>query len=307
MTPGKVSLLMNCYNGEKYVRQALESVFAQTYSNFEVLFVDNCSTDKSAEITSEFGDKVRILKTPQNMSLCKARVFARDFIDGEFFTVLDIDDLILPTKFEKQVQILQENPALGAVYCDTIYFKDNGEEVRAYGDKEMPSGNLFSQLLSNYFLSLETVMMRTSVMREHNLYFSEKYNVSSDMELFVKLSYFAPFQYLPEALAKWRHGHVTESITQYESFPREYEQLIEDLSEMIPDFKNQYASEIRRLRGVIENMYGVAAWKKGENDRAREHFRKALGSGRKYYVPFLMSHFVKFPTYQKMRSVLRNI
>ena len=306
-TTGKVSILMNCYNGEKYVREALESVFAQTYKNFEVVFVDNCSTDRSAQIASEFGEKVKILKTPKNMSLCQARVFARPAIDGDYFCVLDVDDLILPTKIEKQVEILKSHSHVGAVYCDTVYFKDSGHESLAYGSRSMPSGNIFSLLLSNYFLSLETVLMRMSVLREKDLFFSDKYNVSSDMELFVKLSYHTEFYYLPEALAKWRFGHVTESISQYESFPKEYEQLIQDLSEKIPSFRTQYADEIQKLEGVINNMYGIAAWKKGDRLSAQKYFRRALLSGKKYYIPFLLSGFVGFSTYQKMRSVLRQV
>lgn len=304
---GRVTILMNCFNGEKYVREALQSVFHQTYKNFEVIFVDNCSTDNSLKIASDFGPKVKIIKTPQNMSLCQARVFARPYIQGDYFCVLDIDDLMMPTKLEKQVSVLESHPDVGAVYSDTIYFKDSGEETRAYGEKEMPSGLIFSELLSHYFLSLETVMMRVSVLKEHNLYFSEKYNVSSDMELFVKLAYHAPFYYLPEALAKWRHGHVTESITQYESFPREYEQLLEDLEKMIPSFRETYKKEILSLQGVIHNMKGVSAWKKGERKPAQDFFHRALPSGKKYFIPYFLSHFMSFSTYQRLRSMVRKV
>ncbi len=303
----KVSILMNCFNGEKYVRSALQSVFSQTYKNFEVIFVDNCSTDSSLKIASEFGEKVKIFSTPQNMSLCKARVFAKDYIDGEYFCVLDIDDLMLPTKLEKQVAILESHPQVGVVYSDTLYFKDSGEEVSAYGGKIMPSGKVFEEMLGGYFLSLEAVMVRMSVLREHKLYFSENYNVSSDMELFVKLSYFTEFYYIPETLAKWRHGHVTESISQYESFPKEYEQLLVDLGKMIPEFQKKYPDQISRLRGVIENMYGVSAWKKGDVAKARGRFRAATKENRKYFLPYILSSLFSYKSYDKVRSLIRKV
>lgn len=304
---GKVSILMNCFNGEKYVREALQSIFDQTYKNFEVIFVDNCSMDSSAKIAAEFGEKVKIVRTPHNMSLCKARVFAKDYIDGDFFCVLDVDDLMMPTKLEKQVSVLKQNPQVGAVYCDTIYFKDSGEETSAYDGKIMPSGNIFSALLGSYFLSLETVMMRMSELKKHNLYFSEKYNVSSDMELFVKLAYYTEFYYIPEPLAKWRYGHVTESVSQYESFPKEYEQLLEDLKIMIPNFEQTYASQIHLLKGIILNMKGISAWQKGQAATSKQLFKEAVIYNKRYFVPYVLVFLLSYQTYKKIRLLFRKV
>ncbi len=253
----RVSILMNCFNGAEYVEQALSSIFNQTFKDFEVVFVDNNSTDKSAEIAKSFGVKVKIYKTPYKMTLCEGRVFARQFISGDFFCVLDVDDLWLPDKLKQQIDLMDAHPEVGLVYSNTVYFTDQGSEVLAY-DQLMPSGRIFSELLSNYFISLETVMVRQSVMKKHNLYFSKNYNVSSDMEFFVKLSYYTDFLYCDRPLAKWRHGHANESSHQFKSFPREYRQLILDLKEMIVDFEDKYRTSIRSLNGVIENMEGMS-------------------------------------------------
>lgn len=306
MMNNKVSILMNCYNGEKFVSQALDSVFAQTYDNFEVIFIDNCSVDDSAKIASSYGDKVKIYKTPENMSLCRARVFAKQFITGDYFCVLDIDDLWMPDKLEKQVQFLDANKDFGAVYTNTIYFSGDGDKCLAY-DSEMPSGDIFEPLLAGYFLSFETVMVRKSIMDEWNIYFDDRYNVSSDMEFFVKLSYRTKFKYLPEALAKWRFGHGNESVSQYESFPREYEILLEDLNQLIPNFKEEYAQAILKLEGVINNMKGISSWKKGNRKKAREYFKNATKTHKKYFVPLIFSVLTSFKTYERIRLLGRKI
>jgi glycosyltransferase involved in cell wall biosynthesis len=194
---------MNCFNGEKYVAEALSSIAAQTFQDYEVIFVDNCSTDRSVEIAKSFGEKIKIIQTPFNMQICKARVFAREYLTGEFICVLDIDDLWMPTKLEKQVAVMRAHPEVGLVYSNTIYFDHLGHEAKAY-DSVMPSGRIFNQLLANYFISLETIMLRNSALKEHNLFFSDRYNISSDLELFTKLSYYADAYYINEPLGKWR-------------------------------------------------------------------------------------------------------
>ena len=186
---GKVSILMNGYNAQKYLKEAIESVYSQTYKNWEIIFIDNCSTDSTKIIIDAYDDKIKYYKTPENVSLCTARVFAKEFIKGDFFCVLDTDDLWLPTKLEKQVALMLQYQDVGVIYTNTVYFTDSGNESLAY-KRLMPSGNLFADLLSDYFFSFETVMVRKDVMDHFNIYFNPKYNVSSDAEFFTKISFF---------------------------------------------------------------------------------------------------------------------
>ena len=100
-----VSVIINCFNGEKYLRQALDSVIAQTYKNWEIIFWDNQSTDKSAEIFKSYKDK-RLkynLASSHTKILYKARNFALKKTNGDFISFLDVDDLWLPEKLEKQL------------------------------------------------------------------------------------------------------------------------------------------------------------------------------------------------------------
>ena len=302
----KVSVLMNCFNGEKYVKEAIDSVYAQTYQDWEIVFIDNCSTDRSFEIANSYDNKIKIYKTPNNTSLCKARVFAEPFIHGDFLCILDIDDIWIPDKLEQQISTMESNPNVGLVYSNTMFFKDSGYEIPYY-DKIMPSGNIFSKLLENYFFSFETVMIRRSVMKQYNLYFSPNYNVISDAEFFIKMAYNTEALYIDKILAKWRYGHTSESVQQLLSFPAELEILLDELKDLIPNFEKTYSKEITTLHGKIFNMYGVGHWKKENIKVARENFKKAKKINKKYLVPLIATYFLTYDKYHKLRLLKRKL
>ena len=99
----KVSIIMNCLNGEQYLKQAMDSVFKQTYDDWEAIFFDNTSTDNSAAIAKSYGERVRYFKSQTTYPLGKARNLAINETKGEFIAFLDCDDIWLPQKLEKQV------------------------------------------------------------------------------------------------------------------------------------------------------------------------------------------------------------
>jgi len=302
----KVSILMNCYNCEKYLKESIDSVYVQTYKNWEIIFIDNCSTDKTKEIVKSYDARIKYYKTPKNMSLCSARVFAKDFIDGDYFCVLDTDDLWMSDKLEKQVDIMNQNQDVGIVYSNTIYFTDSGDERLAY-NSIMPEGNLFKSLLESYFFSFETVMVRKSLMDEKNIYFDKQYNVSSDAEFFIRLSYFTKCLYINEPLAKWRYGHGSESDKSICLFPQEYEILLIELSKIIDDFDAKYKDSIDILNSKINNMYGICHWSKNDKSEARKYFLKAIKFNIIYIVPWIISFFTDYKNYVSLRKKFKKI
>ncbi|PLY10492.1 MAG: hypothetical protein C0626_05825 [Arcobacter sp.] len=301
-----VSILMNCYNCQKYLEEAIQSVYSQSYTNWEIIFIDNCSTDKSKTIVDKFDSKIKYYKTPYNMNLCNARVFAKEFIYGEFFCVLDTDDLWMPDKLEKQIKVMLKNDDIGIVYSNTIYFNDLGVERLAY-DKKMPSGKIFEELLSNYFFSFETVMVRKSLMDKYKIYFNSKYNVSSDAELFIKLSYYTQSYYLDKPLAKWRYGHGSESDRSLCLFPREYEVLLKDLSNMIENFEIEYKTSIQKLQTKINNMYGMCEWSRNNKSKSRQYLSNAIKKEKKYLIPYILSFFMSYTNYVNLRRKFKKL
>ena len=117
MTP-LVSVVMPVYNSEKYVAESIESILGQTCSDIELIIVDDGSQDRSAEVIREYegrDDRVRLLRQDCNMGVATARNRGIEDANGEFLALMDSDDISLPTRLEKQLRFLQENPEIGAV------------------------------------------------------------------------------------------------------------------------------------------------------------------------------------------------
>ena len=111
-----VSVLMNCYNGEKYLREAIESVLLQSYKNWELIFWDNQSNDLSATIFNSYEDvRLKYFLAPQHTDLGAARILAQEHLHGTYVAVLDADDVAHPDRFLKQVEFLEINQNVALV------------------------------------------------------------------------------------------------------------------------------------------------------------------------------------------------
>ena len=126
-----VSVIMNCYNSDRYLREAIESVYAQTYDNWEIIFWDNASTDSSADIAKSFDERLKYHRGDQNVTLGMARNLAMRKASGDLIAFLDCDDLWCPSKLEKQVPCFA-NEDIGLVFSDCYLFSNNGASERVY-------------------------------------------------------------------------------------------------------------------------------------------------------------------------------
>lgn len=107
---GLVSIIMPLYNCEQYIAKSIESVINQTYSDWELLIVDDCSTDKSVEVVKSFTDKrIKLLSNEHNSGAALSRNYALREAKGKWIAFLDSDDMWLPTKLEEQLQFMNEN------------------------------------------------------------------------------------------------------------------------------------------------------------------------------------------------------
>src|SRR3990172_8439214 len=104
-----VSVIMNCYKGEKYIKEEIDSVLAQTHQKWEIIFWDNQSTDRSAEVFKSYADeRLKYYYAPKHTWLYEARNYAIEKASGDFFAFLDVDDWWLPSKLEKQVLLFSD-------------------------------------------------------------------------------------------------------------------------------------------------------------------------------------------------------
>jgi glycosyltransferase involved in cell wall biosynthesis len=160
-----ISVLMNCYNGEKYIRAAVDSVINQTYENWELIFWDNQSSDLSAKFFLEYDDsRLKYFYAQKHTELGDARVEAMSKVKGSWVGILDIDDIWCKEKLEYQVDIINksidDDVELGLVYGKVLEINENGVEVGElyhanYKNKTLPSGMILKELLfeGNFIMS----------------------------------------------------------------------------------------------------------------------------------------------------------
>jgi len=242
-----VSVLVNCYNGEKYLKEALDSIRAQTYINWEIIFWDNQSTDRSAEIFKSYDDpRFKYFRAPVHTDLGGGRARAWEYLTGDFIAVLDADDVWLPCKLEKQIPLFSD-PDVGVVICDTLFFNDKREKP-LYGGKYPPVGWVFEQLVTAYYVSLETVVFRRATALRLKRGFDSDFSFIADFDIVVRLSRISKLALYPEILAKWRVHAASGSWTYPLTFVKEKKRWLEKQIAEEPEFARKYAKAIGRFK-----------------------------------------------------------
>jgi glycosyltransferase involved in cell wall biosynthesis len=199
-----VTVVMNCYNGEKYLQKAIESVLSQTYSNWEIIFWDNQSHDKSAEIFKSYKDRrFKYFLAPKHTVLYEARNYAISKSSGEYISFLDVDDWWDSQKLEKQL-ILFDNKSVG-LSCSS-YFLINERNQKSYSTivGPFPSGKVLNELLNEYFIHVSTLMIRKEALLSLTYLCDSRFNIIGDLDLVVRLILNWELASLSEPLAYYR-------------------------------------------------------------------------------------------------------
>ena len=148
-----VSVIMNCFNGEKYLSDAISSVVNQTYKNWELIFWDNQSTDRSKEIFHEFNDlRLKYFYACEHTTLGEARNLAISETSGLWISFLDVDDLWREDKLEKQVHVVDKFEDIGFVYGKSEIISFNNIPKTGSSINQLLEGDIFSELLKDNFV-----------------------------------------------------------------------------------------------------------------------------------------------------------
>ena len=183
-----VSIIVNCYNGEKYLQDAINSIYAQSYQNWEIIFWDNNSSDNSAEIALSCDRKLRYYKSQFTTPLGKARTQAVSKAKGEYLAFLDCDDLWHTKKIEKQiVEILNRND-VGLIYCKTNIISGDGEVISKYSkQKSLIQGDIFEELAKHNFIPFVSALIPLRIYYECGG-FPDSYENATDYCLFLSIA-----------------------------------------------------------------------------------------------------------------------
>jgi len=238
-----VSVIMNCFNGEKYLKEAIDSVYAQTYKNWEIIFWDNASTDRSAEIALSYDNRLRYFRGDETIPLGAARKKALEQSSGELIAFLDCDDVWLPEKLEKQVETMFDCK-YALCYAGIINIDQFGNKIGTYIPKYR-SGNLFPQLLKQFDINIPTAMIRKSVLLESKLSFDENIFASEEYCLFMQLAVSYEFHIIPFPLAKYRIHENALSNKSIKNWADEREYTLNLIQKNNPGIRRKYSTGFR--------------------------------------------------------------
>lgn len=199
MNNPKVSVIINCFNGSRFVNNCLKSVINQSYSNYEIILFDNNSSDNSIKQAKKFhSKKIKIFKSKKKLKLYDARNKAIEKSKGKYLAFLDIDDTWYPKKIEKQInKINLEDSDI----CYTNYWLINGEK-KIFSKNKLPSKNMKFEILDNYPICISTILMKRNIFFKMKK-FDKKYEIIGDFDFIYRASKKYKFSVVQEPLAEY--------------------------------------------------------------------------------------------------------
>ena len=301
----KVSILMNCYNCDRFLDETIQSVYAQTFQDFEIIFIDNCSKDKSKQITLKYDDKITYYQTPNFMSLGEARTFGLQFCTSPYLAFLDTDDLWHPTLLEESIKILEDDKNNFSMTYSNIEFIDEKSNFdKILFKQKMPSGNIFRNLIEGYFITIASVVVKRECVKNVGNQFNPEYQLIADLELFTNIAYKYEIKYIDKVLAKVRKHSSSLTSNKFVRFPIETEMYITHLSKTIDNFEKKYAKELRILDITMKYQYALAKWMSGDYKEARDKLYKILLLRKKYIVVFLFM-FLPYSFFERCMKLFK--
>ena len=163
-----VSIVVNCYNGEKYLKKALESIQKQKYSNWELIFWDNQSTDNSRKIFENFKDpRFKYFYAEKHTSLYEARNLACKKSKGEFLAFLDSDDWWYEDFLSSRESFFNDKNYKFS-FSNFHYYFEKSDKFKVLSNKELPSGKIYSSLSKNYLVAISSLIVEKGLLEKFN-------------------------------------------------------------------------------------------------------------------------------------------
>lgn len=224
----KVSVIMTVYNGEKYLREAMDSILNQTFKDFEFVIINDASTDKSQEILDVCKDnRIKLIINQQNIGMVNSRNKGLALAQSEYITVVDHDDIALPERLEKQIRFLDEHPEIGLVGGYYYEIDEQGKEFNLY---QSPTTNeeIQRKLLTEDCFGHGTIMFRRECLGKAG-YYRPEFEYMDDYDFVLRISEKYQVASIPEPVYKWRRGPRSATVSRSLLMVKLY-QLCRDLA-----------------------------------------------------------------------------
>lgn len=258
----RVTAIIPTYNYAHFVGDAIQSVLGQTFPDWELIVVDDGSTDNTADVVASFQDsRIRYIYQ-DNRGNAAARNTALKLARGEYIAFLDADDLWLPQKLERQVEALDKlAPTTGIIYTD-LYIHQEGEETPAHRlleNRDPPRGNMFRQLVRREWKLMSPLIPTSTVLARQEVFdrvgpFDEGLLGHVDWEMWVRIAAVYDIDVVPEPLAVYRHHG--QNI--HKDVPLMFESGRKSLRKVLENYSLRPDDRRALLRSLARQYYGYA-------------------------------------------------
>lgn len=214
--PGVVSIIMPAYNAERYIAQAIESVLAQTFSRWELVIVNDGSSDSTPDILERYTDARIKVFHQVNDGESGARNTALRHVQGEWIAFLDADDVYLPHHLDLTAAYLHSHPDCGGVYTDGYYCDQNGVQLKTLSSRRRGpfEGDIFEQMVraSDVFGAPVCVALRSAVIARYGLSFDSDIVIGPDWDFLTRVAEVAPFGLVDQCTCLYRVHQTNISV-----------------------------------------------------------------------------------------------
>jgi glycosyltransferase involved in cell wall biosynthesis len=271
-----ISVIINCHNGDKYLKQTIDSIFDQNYENWEIIFWDNMSTDNSAYIIKSYSDKrIKYYMATEYTPLGEARNLAIEKATGKWCSFLDSDDIWMPDKLGRQVEIINKDSDSGVIYGQMLVYKDSKNQNSIWSErmckyskkttiKKLPEGEIFNQLLRANFVPLLTAIFKKDLFIKAGGV-SKHMDIAEDYDLFLKLSRLTKFKAVQDVVAYYRVHSSNASIVKQE---QSFSEVLEIINKYLPEKGAIYGLKVHNT------VYSIFEIRDGRIVKGLVHFIK---------------------------------
>ena len=245
-----VSIIMNCHNGEKFLEESLQSIFNQSYQNWELIFWDNVSLDSSSKIIKKYKDfRIKYYLSRKFEKLYKARNSALEKTKGNYVCFLDTDDTWDKNFIKDHINVILENN------CEVVYSKylilNEFKKKKYLNEKsKIPSGMITVNLLKRYFIGINAILLSKKIFKK--LKFNPKYEIIGDFDFFLRLSLNAKFFPIQEALMTYRHHPNNFTNTNFDIYIKELQEWIKENQYLFEKISNLNRLKLHVLKLKIK-------------------------------------------------------
>ena len=267
-----VSIIVNCFNGAKYLEDALESIVGQSYSNWEIIFWDNQSSDNSAAIFKRYeDDRFRYFYAPSHTIIYEARNYAIEKSRGDYIAFLDTDDLWAADKLSNQIPLFKD-PDVGFVCSKAWLLNEEFNSTTKLHPNNIPVGWVLKELLKDYYLIMSSLVIRRSAFEETQFGFDKQLHILGDIDFFIPLAADWKLGCPEQELMSYRMHSSNIGQTQRELHLREFEIVIKKFqaNKKICELSEFDVLKTQLLYARAKRQIAKKKWKDEDEDRDRE-------------------------------------